>query len=185
MYVAGCRLGFSNRSRAVCVCVVVVATVITTLLAEVDVVISVGVSGSVGDLAYVEVYVRSATSVVVAGCCHKHNFTLDVIDKCIFQDLLIDQALNVLSCGIVISTNNISNVIYLSLAFVKNDSLVLLIKLAEFLLCLAVKLADLIHVANSGACSGKYLYDANELGNEQEEKRKPTVWLVKEVFESK
>ena len=55
MYVAGCRLGFSNRSRAVCVCVIVVATVVTTLLAEVDVVISSGVSACVRDLIYVYV----------------------------------------------------------------------------------------------------------------------------------
>jgi hypothetical protein len=160
----------------------VVATVVTTLLAEVDVVISSGVSGCVRDLIYVYVNVRRS-AFAVSG--NEHNLTLYVVDKRVSQDLLIDHTLDILSCCIVVSAYNVSNVVYLSLAFVKNDSLVLLIELAELLLCLTVKLADLIHVANSGACSSKYLYDANELGNEQEDKRKPTVRLVKEVFESK
>ena len=168
MYVAGCRLGFSNRSRAVCVCVIVVATVVTTLLAEADIVISSGVSGCVRDLIYVYVNVRGGA---VAGSGNEHNLASYVVNKRISEDLLIDHALDVLSCGIVVSAYNVSNVVYLSLAFVKNDSLVLLIEFAELLLCLTVKLADLIHVAYCTACSGEYLYDANELAHDRYEQK--------------
>ena len=168
MYVAGCRLGFSNRSRAVCVCVIVVATVITTLLTEVDVVISIRISSCVRYLIYVYMHVRRSA---IAGRCYKHNFASYVVDKRISEDLLIDHTLDILSCCIVVSAYNVSNVVYLSLAFVKNDSLVLLIEFAELLLCLTLKLADLIHVAYCTACSGEYLYDANELAHDRYEQK--------------
>ena len=189
MYVSGCCFGFSYSSCTGGIRIVVVAAVITTLLTEVNVVISCRIrcqsriSRCIGNLIYVEVYVRSIAT--AAGRSNEHNLTSYVINERMLQDFLIDHTLDILLCGIVVSTYDIRNVIKLSFAFVKNDSLILLMKLAELLLGLLIHLTDLIHVANSGTCSSKYLYDAYELSNEQEEKRKPTVGLVKEVFESK